>query len=54
MSEYYFDPFEDIEVYPDRQAEEAAHLDTIQKWVEAGVYTQEQGEQLFIEWLDRR
>lgn len=50
----YFDPFPDVEQFVDRQAEEAAKYDTIQRWVEAGVYTQEQGEELFMDWLNRR
>lgn len=57
MSEFeysYFDPFEDVEQFTDREAEETARYDTIQQWVEAGVYTQEQGEELFISWLNGR
>lgn len=57
MSEFeynYCDPFGDIEAYHDKEAAETAYYDTIQRWVEAGVYTQEQGEELFMDWLNRR
>ena len=57
MSEFeyeFFDPFQDVEQFIDREAEEAAKYDTIHQWVEAGVYTAEQGEEMFRHWLEGR